>query len=188
MKAIVGIGNPGKEYQDTRHNIGFRVIDALKSPRAGKTDKIVLKKPVTFVNRTGLAVAELVKKHKLSPDFVLLVCDDVNLEFGKLRLRGKGSSGGHKGLQSVIDTLGTEEFPRLRIGVKNERMPKDLAVFVLEPFRKEEEGRIGPILKKAVKVCEVWAQEGFEAAMAALGKLSAEGGSTSGGQSSQSRS
>ena len=172
MKAIVGIGNPGKEYRNTRHNIGFRVVDALK----GKTDKIVLKKPATFVNRTGLAVAELVKKHKLLPESALLVCDDVNLEFGKLRLRGKGSSGGHKGLQSVIDALGTEEFPRLRIGVKNERTPKDLAAFVLEPFSREEEKQIGPVLDKAVSVCKVWAREGLEAAMTALGKMKSNQG------------
>lgn len=175
MKAIVGIGNPGKEYRGTRHNIGFRVIDTLKSPKPIKTtEKLVLKKPATFVNRTGLAVAELVKKHKLSSESALLVCDDVYLEFGKLRLRAKGSSGGHQGLQSVIESLGTEEFPRLRIGVKNARMPKDLAAFVLEKFSSEEEDQIGPILQKAVSVCEVWAQEGFEAALTVLGKLSAK--------------
>lgn len=176
MKAIVGIGNPGAEYRDTRHNIGFRVIDVLKSGKTGKTDKVVLKKPATFVNRTGLAVAQLIKKHKISPDAVLLVCDDVNLEFGKLRLRAKGSSGGHKGLQSVIEVLETEEFPRLRIGVKNERIPKDLAVFVLEKFSKEEEKQIGPIVQNAVSVCEVWAQKGFEAAMTALAKCQSNQG------------
>ena len=172
MKAIVGIGNPGKEYQGTRHNIGFRVIDALKSLKLGKAaERVVLKKPATFVNRTGLAVVKLIKKHKLLPESVLLVCDDVYLEFGKLRLRAKGSSGGHKGLQSVIDALGTEEFPRLRVGVKNARMPKDLAGFVLEPFGREEEKQVGSVLDKTVSVCKVWAQEGLEAASAVLGKL-----------------
>jgi len=175
LKAIVGIGNPGKEYKDTRHNIGFRVLDALKTTPIGKAAKVVLKKPATFVNRTGVAVAELTKKYGVSADQALLVCDDVYLEFGKLRLRAKGSSGGHKGLQSVINALGTEEFPRLKIGVGKARMPKDLAGFVLENFSKEEEKQIGPIVQNAVSVCEVWVQKGFEAAMTALAKCQSKG-------------
>lgn len=168
MKAIVGIGNPGKEYQGTRHNIGFRVLNALK--KKDFEGRAVLSKPSTFVNRTGEAVTELVKKHKLASESVLLVCDDVNLEFGKLRLRRKGSAGGHKGLASVIEAIGAE-FPRLRIGVKNESTPKDLAPFVLEKFSKEEESRITGLLEKAVSVCEVWAAEGFNTALDRLSRL-----------------
>ena len=172
MKAIVGIGNPGREYKDTRHNIGFRVVDALKKFASSQaTEKVILKKPSTFVNRMGPSVAALVKKHRLSPGGVLLVCDDVNLSFGKLRLRAKGSSGGHKGLESVIDALGTEEFPRLRIGVKNEKTPKDLAPFVLEKFTRQEQDQLPGILEKAVSVCQAWVLEGFSSALDQLSKV-----------------
>ena len=166
LKAIVGMGNPGKKYEKTRHNIGFRVVDSLKKEDIFKKwpEKVLLRKPATFVNRTGTAVAELVRRHRLRLEDMLLVCDDVNLDFGKLRLRQRGSSGGHHGLQSVIEALESEEFPRLRVGVKTENMPEDLAPFVLEDFSPEEEKRIGPVLKKAVGVCESWVKEGVQAA------------------------
>ena len=172
MKCIVGIGNPGKEYQGTRHNIGFQVLDQIKSSKAfGVSKDIVLKKPSTFVNRSGLAVAEAVKKHRLLPGSVLVVCDDVNLEFGKMRLRAKGSSGGHRGLESVIEALGTEEFPRLRVGIKNDRMPKDLAPFVLDCFDPKEAKALPGILENAVSVCRAWALDGVSSAMDVLSRL-----------------
>ncbi len=172
MKCIVGIGNPGKEYQGTRHNIGFQVLDQIKSSKAfGVSKGLVLKKPSTFVNRSGVAVAEVVKRHRLSPGSVLVVCDDVHLEFGKMRLRAKGSSGGHRGLKSVIEALGTEEFPRLRIGIKNDRMPKDLAPFVLNCFDPKETQALPGILKNAVSVCRAWASGGISSAMDVLSRL-----------------
>jgi PTH1 family peptidyl-tRNA hydrolase len=166
LKFIVGIGNPGREYEKTRHNVGFRVVDALK-----KNDfkKARLLKPSTFVNRTGLAVLELKDRHRIAPEDVLVVCDDVYLPLGTLRLRAKGSAGGHNGLKSVIESLGTEEFPRLRVGVGKEKLPKDLAGFVLEPFSKEEETVLKEVLKKAVLACEDWATLGFQDAQNRLG-------------------
>ncbi len=168
MKFVVGIGNPGGEYRDTRHNAGFRVVDALKKTRLAR---VKLLKPATYVNRTGPAVREALKGHKLTPLDVLIVCDDVHLPLGKLRLRGRGSSGGHKGLASVIEALETEEFARLRVGVGKEPLPKDLARYVLEVFSKADEKALPEILEKAVKVCRAWAEEGLDAAMNVLSQL-----------------
>ena len=125
----------------------------------------MLIRPDTFVNNTGEAVSALVKKYDPKAADILVVCDDVNLDFGKLRLRASGSAGGHHGLESVIASLGSGDFPRLRVGVRKPDMPRDLAGFVLEKFSQEEEGRIGAILDGAASVCVSWAREGFEAAM-----------------------
>ena len=167
MKFIIGIGNPGKQYEKTRHNIGFRVIDSIE--KAMKNEELKIKnlrlvKPSTYVNCTGDEVAAILKKSNGSLDDFLIVCDDVNLAFGKMRLRAKGSSGGHNGLGSVMDALGTEDFTRLRIGVKNETTSKNLAPFVLESFSKKEEKELKPVLERAVLVCKAWAEKGFSAA------------------------
>ena len=169
MKFVVGIGNPGGEYRDTRHNIGFRVVDTLKKTRLTRGLKLL--KPEAYVNRTGPAVRAALKEHGLTPRDVLIVCDDVHLPLGKLRLRGQGSSGGHKGLASVIEALETEEFARLRIGVGKEPLPKDLARYVLEAFSKADEKALPEILEKAVKVCRAWTDEGLDAAMNVLSQL-----------------
>jgi PTH1 family peptidyl-tRNA hydrolase len=174
LKFVVGIGNPGGEYRDTRHNVGFRVVDALKKTRL--TSGLKLLKPATYVNRTGPAVREALKKHGLAPLDVLIVCDDVHLPLGKLRLRSRGSSGGHKGLTSVIEALETEEFARLRVGVGKEPLPKDLARYVLEVFSKADEKALPEILEKAVKVCRAWAEEGLDAAMNVLSQLQSVNG------------
>ena len=175
LKFIIGIGNPGKKYEKTRHNVGYRVVELLggkagwrkdgklKALRAPLGEDAVLVKPETFVNRTGEAVP--------AQKDVLLVCDDVNLAFGALRLRASGSAGGHHGLESVIEALRSEEFPRLRIGVRNERMPKDLTGFVLEEFGAQERKALPEILKKAALICETWAKSGFDAARDALSRL-----------------
>ena len=162
MKFIIGIGNPGKEYEKNRHNVGFRVIDLLKNE---KMRGVHLSKPQTFVNRTGDEVLRLSNRYPLTSGDLLVVCDDVNLPLGKMRLRARGSSGGHKGLQSVIGVLNTEEFARLRVGVGAEVVPKDLAGFVLQDFSKTEEKVLSGVLKKAVTICETWAKEGLGAAM-----------------------
>lgn len=162
MKFIIGVGNPGRLYEKTRHNIGFRVIDAVKKRLQGQ--EVCLVKPSAYVNRTGDEVASVLKKHKANPADILIICDDVNLVFGKMRLRVKGSSGGHHGLQSVIDALATEEFARLRIGIQNESMPKDLVKFVLDRFSKDEEKKLKTVLEKAALVCEAWIMEGFKTA------------------------
>ncbi len=166
MKFIIGIGNPGKEYKHSRHNVGFEVLDRIKQKR-----DVLLIKPATFVNRTGDAVSVILEKHRPDSQALLIVCDDVNLSFGKLRLRRSGSAGGHHGLESVIAALGCEDFPRLRLGVKNETMPKDLTAFVLGRFSSVEKKALPKILEKAALVCETWAKEGFSAAERRLSQL-----------------
>ncbi len=138
---------------------------------AGFNQDVALIKPQYFVNNTGGAVVALVENYK--PDFknILFVYDDVNLEFGKLRLRSSGSAGGHHGLESVINDLNSEEFPRLRIGIKNENMPQDLTNFVLAKFSEKEQNEYPEIINKAVSVCEDWINNGFDAAVKKLSQL-----------------
>lgn len=133
MKLVIGLGNPGSQYERTRHNVGFRVVDKLAarlgwkwSERRGKamlasgmigSEKVVLAKPITFMNLSGEAVSELVRWYKLPPEDVLVVYDELDLPVGKVRLRAKGSAAGHHGLEDIIAHLHTNQFPRLRIGV-----------------------------------------------------------------------
>ncbi|MGH7197959.1 MAG: aminoacyl-tRNA hydrolase [Candidatus Omnitrophota bacterium] len=171
MKFIFGIGNPGKKYANTRHNVGSRVIDLLK--RAKSLPGVQLIEPEAYVNKSGEQLASAFQSAggPIGPNDILVVCDDANLDFGKLRFRAAGSSGGHHGLESIIERLGSEEFPRLRIGIRTGKMPKDLASFVLGPFEPEEEGEVLKILEKAALICESWAKEGPGAAQDQLGKL-----------------
>jgi len=169
MKFIIGIGNPGKEYEKTRHNVGFRVMDALKNDKLGG---VRLVKPQTYVNHTGDEVIKLSRRNTIVPRDLLVVCDDVNLPLGKIRLRAGGSAGGHKGLSSIIGALNTEDFPRLRVGVGGAAPAKpaspagrDLPAFVLGNFTKAEEKTLSGVLKKTVHICHIWAKEGFKEAM-----------------------
>ncbi|OIO39693.1 MAG: aminoacyl-tRNA hydrolase [Candidatus Omnitrophica bacterium CG07_land_8_20_14_0_80_50_8] len=190
MKFIIGIGNPGKAYEGTRHNAGFQVLERLGRKLDGDSGQKIkwdddersnawikiykdvgLARPQTFVNLTGEAVAALADKNSCTPGDLLIVCDDVNLAFGKLRLRASGSAGGHHGLASIIKRLGSDDFPRLRIGVGNEKMPKDLALFVLEEFQSQEKKELKKVLEKAVLVCRAWEEEGFESAQACLSRV-----------------
>jgi len=168
LKFIVGVGNPGKEYEKTRHNVGFRVIDLLKKTHKAKDLQLI--KPSTYVNQTGEALAKIIGRHPVLSRNILVVCDDVHLPFGKMRLRAKGSAGGHNGLKSVIQALDTEEFPRLRLGVAAGILPEDLAGFVLEPFSKSEEKTLKGIIEKAADVCNTWAEKGLETAQDLLSK------------------
>jgi peptidyl-tRNA hydrolase, PTH1 family len=140
MKLIVGLGNPGPQYEQTRHNVGFRVVDRLAEQqrwsweRRGRamlangtigSEKVVLIKPLTYMNNSGEAVGELLRWYKVQPEDVLVVCDDLDLPPGKVRLRSNGSAGGHNGLSSIIHHLHTNQFPRLRVGIgrpSNDRM------------------------------------------------------------------
>lgn len=130
MKLVVGLGNPGRRYERTRHNVGFMVLDSLakdlgikfKENKArkvifSKTDAIELLKPQTFMNNSGVALPAIAQKHNVAPADILIISDDIDMELGKLRYREDGSSGGHRGLQSIIDHLGTDKFPRLKIGI-----------------------------------------------------------------------
>ena len=180
MKFIVGIGNPGKKYEKTRHNVGFEVLESLAGSawkKDSKLDALVAKgegvlyvKPETFVNLSGRTALAMAKWHHAKPGDVLVVCDDVNLPFGKIRLRAKGSAGGHHGLESIADGLDSLNFPRLRVGVANASMPKDLAAFVLEPFNGVERKALNKILEGAASVCRAWAQKDLTAAQTLLSR------------------
>lgn len=182
----MGIGNPGPEYAKTRHNVGFRVLDALaKRLNVSKQEarfrgvyavdqigdlKVGLLKPLTYVNLSGQAVSEAVKQLNLQPEQILVVLDDAQLPLGKLRMRPKGSSGGHKGLQSIIDALQTEEIPRLRVGIGSPPEGVDMVTFVLSPFEDDEELVIGEAVERAADAAIVWATEGINAAMQKFNK------------------
>lgn len=179
---IVGLGNPGKKYEDTRHNIGFRIIKVLAAqygvtPRPAlirakgslaeaKVDdkKILLLMPLTYMNDSGLSVRKCMNYYKVPIEKTLIVTDDVALPFSQLRLRVKGSCGGHNGLRSIEAHLGTPEYPRLRIGV-GEQKQGDLADYVLGKFSAEEQRALPEVVENAVQAIELWLSFGAEAAM-----------------------
>lgn len=164
MKVIIGLGNPGPKYQITRHNVGFMVIDALvkklklkfrtstksKAVYAWASDDLELVKPQTYMNRSGTTVASILKKHNLTPQDMIVVSDDLDLALGKIRQRNSGSSGGHNGLQSIIEHLGTDQFARIKIGIGRPKGDIDPSRYVLQPFTKTELSEIQPALKKVV--------------------------------------
>jgi PTH1 family peptidyl-tRNA hydrolase len=181
MKLIVGLGNPGDLYKDSRHNIGFSIVKALS--RAHKTpfkkdrntfslsakakinnEQVILALPVTFVNLSGLAVSALLKKYRVGLEGLLVVSDDLDIEFGRLKLRPAGSSGGHQGLQSLIDTLGSQKFARLRIGLGRPK-DRDTAEYVLSHFTKKEKERLKQVIAKACLCCRFWLREGISKSM-----------------------
>ncbi|MFZ5801343.1 MAG: aminoacyl-tRNA hydrolase [Candidatus Omnitrophota bacterium] len=182
MKLLVGLGNPGKSYQKTRHNFGFLVVSSLakkyglvfkrslffksrlaRGNIAGKAALLAL--PQTFMNNSGIAVAGLMKRLRLKPHDLLVVCDDVNLRLGSLRIRASGSDGGHNGLSSIIAALGTREFPRLRLGVGPAGKPEGLASFVLTEFAQDNWPMVVVQTQKAVDCCQAWLKEGIVKAM-----------------------
>jgi len=150
MKLIVGLGNPGKKYAKTRHNIGFRVIDALRDSFDNAQDKIVLLKPDTFMNNSGKMVRKALKYSRLSAQDLIVIHDDIDLPFGTIRVNKDSSSAGHKGAQSIIDEIGTKDFIRVRIGIRPEH-EVDTTEFVLNKFTKEEEKELKGIIKKAAE-------------------------------------
>ncbi len=166
-KLVVGLGNPGKEYENTRHNVGFMVVDELvktlrakgpfqealsllyKARLGGK--EVILAKPQTYMNNSGAAVINLLEEYSLSPEEMIVVYDDLDLPLGSMRLRLKGSSGGHKGVESIINYIGTQNFPRLRIGIGRPKKKEDVVKYVLSPFPPDEERVISQVVKKAVR-------------------------------------
>ncbi|MFH0930979.1 MAG: aminoacyl-tRNA hydrolase [Candidatus Zixiibacteriota bacterium] len=167
---VVGLGNPGRKYQKTRHNLGYRVVDLLsekykKSFKPGKADylycqlkiegkEVYLLKPLTFMNQSGQAVFDFLGFFNLTPPELFVICDDINLPLGKLRLREKGSDGGHKGLGSIIYHLDSEEFPRLRLGIGPLPEGNVLEDFVLKKFKKEEEKSVEDMIYKGALTVE----------------------------------
>ena len=178
MKAIVGLGNPGREYAGTRHNIGFDVLDEVARrwnvqlrPWKSVADLAVaggrgavLVEPQTFMNLSGDAVSRVSAFHKVEPADILIVADEVQLPLGRLRLRRSGSAGGHNGLKSIIQHIGTE-FPRLRIGVGRGDPAWDLADHVLSRFSRDERDSVDDAVKRAADAVEAFVADGLDAAM-----------------------
>ncbi|HEY3283233.1 MAG TPA: aminoacyl-tRNA hydrolase [Armatimonadota bacterium] len=179
-KVILGLGNPGGEYEMTRHNVGFLVVDVLSDrlhlevrrtglkclrgeTRAGD-HRVILAKPLTYMNLSGQAARGLLDYYRLSPRDLLVVTDDVNLPVGRLRLRADGSAGGHNGLKSLIQCLGTQEFPRLRIGV-GAPVPGTMIHHVLGRFPKEEMPAVRDAVHRAADAVECLLAEGLQEAM-----------------------
>jgi len=170
VRLVVGLGNPGRRYQKTRHNLGYRVVDLLaekykKGFKAGKGEylycqlkiegkEVYLLKPLTFMNDSGQAVFDFLGFFNLTPPELFVICDDINLPLGKLRLREKGSDGGHKGLSSIIYHLVSEEFPRLRLGIGPLPEGNVLEDFVLKKFKKEEEKSVEEMICKGALTVE----------------------------------
>ena len=181
MRLIVGLGNPGIEYAWTPHNLGFLVVDKL-AERAGirvtrpeaksyvglgniAGHEVVLAKPQTMMNLSGLAVRELLGRAACEPSDVIVICDDIALPWGMLRVRGRGSAGGHNGLKSVIGALGTIEFPRVRLGVQPEELRGDLREYVLRQIRRDEEDLVAEEIEQGAEAVNVLVTEGIAAAM-----------------------
>ncbi|MBI3312436.1 MAG: aminoacyl-tRNA hydrolase [Candidatus Omnitrophica bacterium] len=182
MKVFVGLGNPGSEYANTRHNVGFSAVQRLARRwkvawkdnlrcRAkvgeGRFGKIPVRlvQPQTFMNSSGEAIACLARSWRLGPEAFLVVCDDFALPLGSLRLRGQGSDGGHQGLASILSRMQTQEIARLRVGIAGERIEGDWTPFVLGKFTEPEEKKLEAALEQAVDACECWAAVGTAGAM-----------------------
>lgn len=182
MKLIVGLGNPGKKYEGTRHNIGFDVVYELARRGAGGNkprnaflgevveatlggERCLLLCPQTFMNRSGESVVLARSFYKLADDEVLVICDDFNLALGKLRCRKQGSSGGQKGLHDIVRALGTEEVPRLRVGIGPVPAAWVVTDFVLGKFHAEERPVVTEVVGRAADAAEVWAREGIATCM-----------------------
>ena len=178
MKLIVGLGNPGLIYAGSRHNIGFTVVKSLArslkvvlkrddsvSALVGKTNcgqhNLVLALPQSFMNLSGIAVKALLKKFKAIPQELLVVCDDLDMELGRTKIRPHGSSGGQRGLDSVIEQLGTQEFNRLRFGIGRPKNPQDAAEYVLAGFLRKEKAIVEEAKEVAVDCCLSWVENGI---------------------------
>jgi len=181
MKIIVGLGNPGFTYRRTRHNLGFMVVNLVAEQRGirfhrgrwkcsvgegavGK-EEVVLVRPLTFMNLSGACVAEVVKHYECPLSDLLIVCDDVNLDLGKIRVRRSGSAGGHKGLGSIIRCLHRQDFARLRLGLGQLPEGMDMMSYVLSPFRRGERPAVREMVDRAAQAVETWIYYGVEEAM-----------------------
>ena len=169
MKLVVGLGNIGKEYENTRHNIGFMLVDrylkyrnindkfkekfnAMYIETTINNEKVMFIKPMTYMNNSGLAVNAFSNFYKISSDDILVISDDLDLDLGKFRLRSNGSSGGHNGLKNIISNLGTDKFKRLRVGISNDK--EDVTNYVLSKFSKKELNEIDNLFDILVKVID----------------------------------
>ncbi len=195
MRIVFGLGNPGRRYEATRHNLGFRVVEQLAG-RAGRGlpapaslkrlawvceaelagARVLLARPLTFMNECGRAAAALCGHYGIPPADLVAVHDDADLELGRIRVRGSGSAGGHRGVGSLVESLGTEAFPRVRLGVKGRgRAARDLADYVLDEFEPEEVPVAEALVSLGADAVETLLREGLEAAMRSFNGRTAAG-------------
>ena len=176
IRLVVGLGNPGREYEKTRHNVGWMVLDRLSEKLGFSFDrekfkglygetrindqKVIFLKPLTYMNRSGESVSQFVRFFKLKPSQVLLIYDDLDLPLGRVRFREKGSSAGHKGVQSVIEALGIQEFPRVKVGIGRPATKEEVVDYVLSPFKKEELPTVKEAIERAANCVEKLLTEG----------------------------
>jgi peptidyl-tRNA hydrolase, PTH1 family len=177
MKLIVGLGNPGSQYEKTRHNIGFVIVDAL-AERLGislnqskfkgvygtyhyKGEKIVLLKPLTYMNLSGESIVPLMDYFDIDEEDLLVIYDDLDLPVGKIRLRQKGSAGGHNGIKSTIAHLGTQNFNRIRVGIDRPTNGMSVPDYVLGRFSKDEQADLDKVIIDSVDACETWFEKPF---------------------------
>ena len=179
MKLIVGLGNPGREYAETRHNVGFKVADELGRrldlqwrkdgdlafAKSFGAHAFFVVKPQTFMNRSGYAVSRFAGYHNIEPGEILVVVDEVDLPLGRIRIRARGSAGTHNGLKSVVEQLGTREFPRLRMGVGRGDARRDLADYVLATFDPAEQPEVESLIARAADAAQMFAAESIEKVM-----------------------
>lgn len=180
-RLVVGLGNPGPEYEGTRHNVGFLVVDRIaeRFDRSAKTLEhralvarfrigpatLLVAKPQTFMNASGESVKAIARKHDIPAEQICVVYDDIDLPLGEVRLRPAGGTGGHKGMTSVVDCLKTDAFPRIRIGINGEGYHGDLVDYVLQPFRKTERKAVEEAVDRAADAAIFAVEEGWGAAM-----------------------
>ena len=179
---IVGLGNPEKKYFHTRHNFGFLVLEQLAQECSFKWSKsvsvngmtvegaidgqsCVLLLPTTYMNLSGTAVKRIVEKKGIAPEHILVVCDDLSLEFGQIRVRSNGSDGGHNGLKSIIEQLGTNNFARLRLGIGRPVDSSMAVAYVLGEFTKGEKKSLPEVLSRSCECCKAWLRDGPQKAM-----------------------
>lgn len=176
------MGNPGKAYANSRHNIGFMMVNALAKDYAialkkdlsvyalvGKAEisnkAVLLAEPLTFMNLSGIAVKALLKKYKVKPEGLLIICDDLDLELGRIKIKESGSSGGHRGLKSIIDSLANKEFNRLRLGIGRPNQRQDNSEYVLTGFAKKEKKSLTELIEKSCDCAESWISDGMAKTM-----------------------
>ena len=179
IRLVVGLGNPGPEYEGTRHNIGFALVDQmaqsaalkwsrerkLRSKVASDSSRLILAKPLTYMNLSGNAVSRIARLHGLDPDQILIVYDDVDLPIGKIRFRASGSAGGHNGIKSIIEYLDTKDFPRLKIGIGSADESEGMVDHVLGRFSEEEWKELEKVLANAVDGVNCALSSGLDTAM-----------------------
>ena len=180
MKIIIGLGNPGRKYGKTRHNVGFMAASALADKHGirlstkafnsligrGRVigEEVAIALPQTYMNRSGEEVKAILSRKKTGLQDLLVVCDDVNLSLGIVRIRAGGSAGGHNGLTSIIEYLGSSDFARLRIGISKDTGSANLSGYVLSTFKKAEEAILDEVMETSADCCETWVKDGVECA------------------------